>query len=781
MSLANKDNILSFPNPFASENDKKNKEYGLAYARAIWADYQKNLTFYRQDRDILNRKYAEGLQSVDKYKDRLGLNGDLSYLNLDFNPVPIIPKYVDNIVGRLKNELYKIQCKAIDPSSAVKEDGYRRKMLTNMLLKTSGLGQELEERTGVPLLPKNEAIPESIEEAELYMQLNYKQAECIAMEQALEYILYNNDWSKIQDKVLRDLVVLKKAAIYRYYDKDYNIRLDWADFVDLVYPYSKYDDFKNIPYVGIRRQYTIDQIASMTNEFTEQELYDIAKQYSGQNGNLSWNASWQPYSYEGYYNNNQYIGRPYGDFNISILEFYFKTPDKVRYVKKTNEKGKIYFEKKDKEIKGSKSKIDIIDKYISYRYEGKWIIGSDKIFDYKKSENIEREKDNDGSYKPECELPIVMIAPEIYDMQNKSLVERMIPHADQITLIHLKSQQLLIKAKPPGVAFDLEGLDNIIDGMGKGLSGTDIAKMYEQTGNALFRSRDAAGNIINSNVIQPLDNGMSSQFNQLINAYQHEVNMINDIIGYNSAVDGSTPDAKALVGVQKLAAVSANNNLKPLFNAYIWLVEKTAKRLTLMIQDVCEHGDGMKFYSRAIGNQAVKTIAIGKEIALNQFGIEIEFLPTEEDKADLIAMINIALQSGTIKTSDAVLIKQIMKSNVKLAAQMLILRENKNIQEKQTEVQNNNMAMANANAQTAQATAIANAQAEAQIMQQKAFLLETEYKLKGGLSDQEHKQRMMEIQLQNSGKVKVAETQHEGSLLNSAFNNSFNQQQTTAR
>lgn len=67
------------------------------------------------------RAYAEGLQSSTKYKDLMNKSGDDSYLNLDWSIVPIIPKFVDVIVGSMTNQDYKITCTAIDPLSTQKE------------------------------------------------------------------------------------------------------------------------------------------------------------------------------------------------------------------------------------------------------------------------------------------------------------------------------------------------------------------------------------------------------------------------------------------------------------------------------------------------------------------------------------------------------------------------------------------------------------------------------------------------------------------------------------
>ena len=760
----NKDSYNHFPSQFVSPEIKKEDKYGTEYARAIWASYTKNQTWAdsRKQRDIINRKYAEGLESIEKYKDRLDIKGDTSYLNLDFTPTTRIANLIDNIVGRLMAQEYKIQCDPIDAQSQTKEDDDRKEMYANMFLKkTSDI---IEKETGIPLVPKDKKIPESDEEAELFFQLNYKQQASIAMEEALDAVFYNTNFDETKKKIIRDLVVLKKAAIHVHYDEDYNIIPSYEAPIDIITPYSKYDDFRNIPYIGVIRKYTIGEIAQMTNKFNDEQLYEIAKSYAGKNENSTWN--WGN-TYEGYYWNNQGItSRPYDDYNINVLEFYFLSINKQKYEKKETFANRFYFNKKKSDYeppKESKYKREIIEKNVQYRYEGKWIIGSDFIFDYKMSENIERKKTL-GAYSSKAHLSIIMIYPDIYDMENKSIVERLIPHEDRINLINLKRQQFLIKAVPPGLAIDLEGLENVTAGIGQGSNEPiEITKMYEQTGNYLFRSRDKAGNVINSSVITPLQNGIARDFYNLVNEYNFELQQMNDVIGYNTAVDGSTPDPKTLVGVQKLAVNGTNSSLRPLNFAYIRLIERTADRLALMIQDSMEFEN--EAFSRSIGRFAAEIIKYGKKISLVEFGIKIQLLPDEAERAQIEFLIQTALANKEIKTSDAIMIRQVLKQNVKLAGQMLVLREKKNFEERQAEAQNNAQINAEQQAQAGERVAQANQQAEMIISQAKAQTLTLEYQLKGTLSEQEHKQRLEEIALQNVGKVNVAQTTSDGKVI----------------
>ena len=79
--------------------------------------------------------YARGEQSIQKYKDELSINGDLSYLNLDWKPVPIISKFVDIVVNGIAERTYDIKAYSQDRYGVEKRTEYMESMLRDMRCK----------------------------------------------------------------------------------------------------------------------------------------------------------------------------------------------------------------------------------------------------------------------------------------------------------------------------------------------------------------------------------------------------------------------------------------------------------------------------------------------------------------------------------------------------------------------------------------------------------------------------------------------------------------------
>lgn len=766
--------LIKFPDEFAPAEEKKTEGYGLAYAKALGnIHFQQNGIFETRLAQIRRlRKYAEGTQSTDKYKDWFQLkDGDTSWMNLDFLPPAIIPKFLDIKLGQLISNRYKVTCTPIDAESATIVEEERNRIYANMLLKP--IDDKLKEATGLSVIGDGEFVPADEDEFNIYMSMSFKPSLSMAIEEAVDFVMYNNDWNKIEKKLIRDLLVNKAACTRTYFDHNKDIRIAYVDIEKFICPYSQNDNFKDISYAGVVEYVTIQDIAEQNKNLTEDQLKEIAKKCAGQYGNANWNTMWDTY-----YPAKDFTGREWNNFKVRVLNFEFLSTNTVKYTI-TKKNGNEYFDKKRSDYTlptNNKNEKELIANRVKQRYEGRWIVGTDYMLSYKMSENMQFPKVK-GTYHPETELSYKFIMPNAYEMVNQSLVERMIPFADQIVFAHLKMQQVLAFISPEGNAIDMSSLEEIQLGKGKDdkMSPLEIYQMFRQTGSFPYSSLRADGSQINRPPIEPIRNEVSGKINSLIQMYEYNLKMLRDVTGINEVADASAPSSNALVGTSQIALAQAGNATKELQYNFLDLAERVAKDVVLKIQDVIDDDGEISGYYNAIGEEAIRTIQLSKKshngeiISLAEFGIKIELLPDDIEKQELNQLISVGLQNGDIRLEDAIMIREQLKSNVKKAAQMLILRKKKYAEEKQKESAALQEQNAQVQAQSGQAVAQAQAEADKVLTQNKAMLLEQEYKLKMELSAQEHIQKLSEIALQNKGKEVVAEKTHEGNLAHTAY------------
>jgi hypothetical protein len=253
--------------------------------------------------------------------------------------------------------------------------------------------------------------------------------------------------------------------------------------------------------------------------------------------------------------------------------------------------------------------------------------------------------------------------------------------------------------------------------------------MFFQTGSVIGRSFTQEGDINPGKVpIQEITSGSGgNKMHALIGNYNYYMQMIRDATGLNEARDGSLPDERALLGVQKLAAANSNTATRHILNSGLFLTAEVAEQLSLRISDIIEYSPTKEAFIQSIGVHNVATLEEMSELHLYDFGIFLELAPDEEEKAILENNIQQALAQKTIDLEDAIDLREL--SSVKVANQLLKIRRNKKQQKDQQIQQQNIQAQAQANVQQQQASAQleiqkqqALKQAEAQIMQLQAQL-----------------------------------------------------------
>ena len=737
-----------FPSQTVSDAEKLSYEYGLKVGKAIeqeWFNSDRSVNRYKSNsNDFHNlRLYARGEQSIQKYKDELSINGDLSYLNLDWKPVPIISKFVDIVVNGIAERTYDIKAYAQDPFGVSKRTKYMDSMLADM--RTKDIDAFSKEAFGISTAENDpELLPDSIEELELHMQLTYKQAVEVAEEQALNVLFEGSNYELIKKQFYYDLTVLGIGAVKTSFNTSEGVVIDYVDPANLVYSYTDSPYFEDIYYVGETKSIPVNELAKQFPHLSESDLEDIMK-------NKSYNRS----NY-----NNRHSEDKEDNNTIQVLYFNYKTYMNEVYKVKETGTGADKIIPKDDNFNPPEDKeggYGRMLRSIECLYEGAMILGTDKLLKWEMSKNMMRPKSDFTKVK----MNYAIVAPRMYSGKIDSLVKRITGFADMIQLTHLKLQQVLARMVPDGVYLDADGLAEIDLGNGTNYSPQEALNMFFQTGSVIGRSFTSDGDMNPGKVpIQEIQSGSGgNKMQALIGTYNYYLQMIRDVTGLNEARDGSMPDKNALVGVQKLAAANSNTATRHILQAGLFLTAETAECLSLRISDIIEYSPTKDAFIQAIGVHNVATLEEMSELHLYDFGIFINLTPDDEEKAILENNIQMAIQQQSIDLEDAIDLRDI--KNVKLANQLLKIRRKKKMEKDQAMQQQNMQMQAQMNQQAAEAAAQAEVQKNQAITQSQAQLEQMKAQIDSQKMMQEvaHKKELMQLEFEMNMQLKSMEVE----------------------
>jgi len=697
-------NPIGFPDQFASDREKETYEYGLQIGQSIQYEWfrkdNSNSRFYNQWGDFHRlRLYARGEQSVAKYKNEMAVDGDLSHLNLDWTPVPIIPKFVDVVVNGMNDRLFKVKAYAQDSISLQKKSKYQDMIQADMLSKD--ILTDIKNNLGVDAFDTNpDELPENDEELALYMELKYKPAIEIAEEEAINTILDQNNYNETRKRVDYDITTLGIGVVKHMFLPGDGVRVEYVDPANIVHSYTEDPNFKDCFYWGEIKTVPITELVKIDTTLTNEQLEEISK----------YSQAWY-----NYYSSSQFYSNSlFNNDTATLLYFNYKTTKRIVYKKKNLENGNFKIIDKEDTFNPPQEMMDEgnfekVEKTIDVWYDGVMVMGTNIMLKWELSRNMVRPKSASQHAMPNY----IAVAPRMYKGAIESLVKRMIPFADLIQVVHLKLQQVISKVVPDGVFIDADGINEVDLGNGGAYSPEDALRLYFQTGSVIGRSYTGDGEFNNARVpIQELNsNSGQAKISSLVGSYNHYLGMIRDVTGLNEARDGSMPDPNSLVGVQKLAALNSNTATRHILESSLYITKTLSEAISCRVADILEYSDFKEEFILQIGKYNVSILEDIKELHIYDFGIFIEVTPDEEEKAQLEANIQMALSRDSIYLEDAIDIREIR--NLKLANQYLKLQRKK----KEDTIQKNQQAQQEMQGKIQQQSQQAAAQSALQAIQ----------------------------------------------------------------
>jgi len=738
-----------FPSQIASDLEKITPEYGLKVAKAIeheWFKRDSGTNRYYNNQNTFHRRrlYARGEQSIQKYKDELSINGDLSYLNLDWKPVPIIPKFVDIVVNGMSDRVFDIKAYSQDSIGVNKRTKHMKSILADMEMRD--VNNQILESLGINLYKNDpKTLPETSEELDVYMQMSYKQSIEVAAEKAINNILDNNKYDLTRRRLMYDLVTIGMACVKNNFSTSTGVTVEYVDPADLIYSYTDSPYFEDIYYIGEIKTVPINELKKQFPNLTNEDLEEITKQ-GIQNTD--------------FYHRTMDETNNIDSNSVQVLYFNYKTyMNEVYKIKKTASGASKALIKNDQFNPPADAEGDFekLSRSIEVLYDGALVLGTNTLLKWEVAKNMIRPKSDQSRVKMNYSL----VAPRMYKGRIESLVSRIEGFADMIQLTHLKIQQVLSRMVPDGVYLDADGLAEIDLGNGTNYNPQEALNMFFQTGSVIGRSFTSTGDMNPGKMpIQELNSGAGgNKLGALINTYNYYLQMIRDVTGLNEARDGSMPDKNALVGVQKLAAANSNTATRHILQSGLFLTAETAECLSLRISDILEYAPAKEAFIQNMGAHTVGTLEELSKLHLHDFGIFIELAPDDEEKQILENNIQMALSQNTIDLEDAIDIRDI--KNLKLANQLLKIRRKKKQQRDQAAQQANIQAQAQANAQSQQVAAQAEVQ-KSQALQQLNMQME---QVKAQLEQQklmqeaQVKKELMQLEFQMNMQLKNAEAE----------------------
>ncbi len=658
----------AFPDQFVSDSEKATVEYGLQVGQAIQYEWfrrdSNSCRFYSQWAEFNKlRLYARGEQSIAKYKNELAIDGDLSYLNLDWTPVPIIPKFIDIVVNGMQDRMFKVKTYAQDALSAEKRSQFQEMVEGDMLAKP--ILTQMTQDFGIDVfnVPEEE-LPETGEELELFMNLKYKPAIEIACEEAVNTLLAENHYDDTRKRVDYDMATLGIGITKHEFLQGQGVKISYVDPVNVVYSYTEDPYFKDCFYWGEIKTVPIGELLKIDPELTNEDLEEISK----------YSQSWYNY----YQTAQMYENSMFYRDTATLMYFNYKSTNSFVYKRKRMEDGTYKTVEKDDQFNPpaemmEEGKFEKVEKKIDVWYEGVMVMGTNIILQWQMMENMVRPKSANQFAMPNY----VACAPRSYKGMMESLCKRMIPFADLIQITHLKIQQVVSRVVPDGVFIDADGLNEVDLGTGQAYNPEDALRLYFQTGSVVGRSYTGDGEFNNARVpIQQLTaNSGGGKLQMLIGNYNHYLDMIRTVTGLNEARDASVPDPNSLVGVQKLAALNSNVATRHILDGSLFIARRMAECLTIRTADILKYADFKDEFAMQIGKYNLAILEDIKDLYIYDFGVFIELAPDEEQKAMLEQNIQMALSKENISLEDAIDIREI--HNIKMANQLLKVKRKK--------------------------------------------------------------------------------------------------------
>ena len=673
----------SYPDVTVSFEEKSSPEYGLKWGRAIENDWWgKESRFYQDRFDELesNRAYAAGLNSTDNFKQSINETGDTSILALDYDNMTVAPRFVKVMIDHIMDLPEVRTVESIDSISVTEKEEYKRKLIGKLynreliLEAREEFGEEFDEM---------EFIPDSMEDAEMHMEMTYKQSLEIVVEQVISLIFSINNYdNETKRRLIHSIIVDGFGVVKTTADRDRGITVENVDGKFFITSPSDHPDFNDQFYAAEIKKMSIYELKRLSNnEIPETEWKSISQKYTGAG------VTYYGHSTETRTDFSSFIGKSVHDYDkafVDVMHFRVKLPCKEVYKKKSIDfgVGKSFRKKGENYELPKYGKGKVVEDEFETVFEGYYILKSASIcFGWGQSSNIAVDSQN---FKA-ASLGYDVYMPDNIKGTNRSYIAAMKTPLNQMYLAHLKIQQMVSQAKPTGYKIDISAIDQIDMGHGNSMGYLDTIDIYDATGRLYYRSRNTDGEWNNPDPISALPNAIQN-LPELMNVYNFYFEQLMNVTGLTPNMLGQIGNRQATATVESSIESSASA-ISDVAHAYASITRRVASNVVSMFMDIPKGHKIYNYYADAIGRSAMAVIESLGNRSLRSFGITIHIETDKQKRLLLEQNISLSLERMELRLEDAMAVRNVADKNVKLAEKYLVLRRKKYQKEKMQEMQ----------------------------------------------------------------------------------------------
>jgi len=708
--------VASSTNPLASDKEKNSEAYGLRLLKAAinsWniGGINGEGRASRKARFDYNRSYGLGKYDMNEFKDILDLDGQISIVNLPYDPLNIAKTFLNRLKDRYNQRDEIIECTAVDPFITQKKKSAQDNALFK--LKHKQEIQQVQQNSGVQTEEFGDFDLDTEADIKASYGYNYKEREEIIMENLINIVFYENSWNDvIKDRIMDDLIYCGYAGTKTYIDGTGRIKIKFIKPENLITSYSEWNDFRDWQYLGEAYYLSIMEVRLLyPGKIGEKELYELSQTLVGQYGNPSSKIEWKPY-----FTNS--IARPYDAWRVPLAEVSFKTLYNIDKNLVTDKYGKEIVASPEYTINGkivTDAKPLTSNPYY-VEYTGVCIMDTEYVLQWGLSKNMVKPENN----LQEIISPFTLYMYDNTEMTNKPLMEMIIPHIKKMTIYELQQLKIVAAAAPDGYDIDVALMSDIsLDGGQSIMSPVELYTVYKQTGIRYYKSIPDEGieggqrrvpiqanNVPFSSKLEELGNLKGAELLAITNLISNEIDAGNI---RNQAITQNT------VEEAKKTGESTSNYI---YNSFLNIMQRTAKVVQMRGWDLLQYGKkfGIQYYDgyrQALGTNRIEYLKAEAtdDWSKSAFDVQIKTIIGDKDAMFLENNLENALKNQAITLADAIDVREYARTNIKWASYVLAQRLDKRAKQKQAEA----MALSQQNTQSVVAGAQAKTQGEMQL------------------------------------------------------------------